>query len=943
MAIAKNEVKSIKENLVYVKNRLKSNAENILHESLSKDIEESNLKTRESNAQIISQLNEQVGIPYTALTNFSLETYQEERPSITKFSYKFPGIISLGRLRNWRGVPSKIANEEFESSIPLLLPTEHSHIGIFHNQQEKETIYETLELAGLKMMASLPDGLVRATIIDPSGSGQNFPRIITLSKKIITDILTDDDGIDRAMQDFKQSMSIVTQSIAQNGFSSIEEYNNNTDEIPQPYRFIFIANFPTGFNKRSAEALISLLDSGTAAGFHIFLTFSAPQGATEKHDIISGISLGNFMKNMSIFEFSHSKTANLDHSVMMLSAPLKTKIKNFYNSTYSIDFEYFSEKDVKGAISDMNDKISNMSLRPIISILKTIPDKKDFWKEDASAGICAPFAKSGIEDIYFSLGVNKTGESEAVYHALIGGSTGSGKTVALNDIILHTAMAYSPEEVEFWLLDYKEGTEFAIYKDFPYVKILSVESEIEFGHDVLTKAIRLIEERGEIFKQLNVSSLDKYNDAIKELNETTGNNLKKLSRIILIIDEFQVLFPNGKPKISQKTNDLITDIVRRGRSFGINLILSTQTLKDLDIDSSILSNMPLRVAFKMDEKDAVKFFSEGNQAPKFLSFPGEGILNAAHGLNGKNIFFQAYLTTNDDLKNIQQTVLDKMNDTYSKDEIKTFYKDRFVYNGDLEGNVKSNKHYDLNKVQEKLYIGESSGFSMSHAFLTFKKQFGDHFLSIGEDFEKAASNMGYLLEQLSCSSENYDIRFGCFYPNYEEYFHHIAQNGSKRNNVQEIVNATIETHINEIYDEFATRLDKVVREGKKTIKDLKQIFLILFYTSNIPILKSASYNANTPKGKFVKLIDEGSEYGIHICLYVPNYSAYSSIDLATKSSSFGKKLIFKDGSGIKTLSDNYSEIEFSKSDNVAIFQNNTLGNKISKIKPYVDKRIKDFA
>lgn len=937
----KNGIKSIKDNLVYVKEKLKTNAENILRNTLSEDIKKSNEKTRESNAQIISSLNEDVGIPYTALTNFSLETYNEEKPNITKFNYKFPGIISLGKLRNWRGIPSKIAKEDFESSIPLLLPTEHSHIGIFHNQQEKDVIYETLELAGLKMIASLPDGLVRVTVIDPSGSGQNFPRIITLNKKIVTDILTDEVGIDRAMQDFKQSMAIVTQSIAKNNFGSIEEYNNNTDEIPQPYRFIFIANFPAGFGKRSAEALISLLDSGASAGFHIFLTFSAPQGATEKHDIVSGISLGNFMKNMSVFEYSHSKTANLEHSVMMIAAPLKTKIKDFYNSTYNIDFEKCYLEDMKTLISDLNKRVSNMSMRPIISILKTIPQEKEFWQEDSSMGICVPFAKSGIEDIYFSLGVNKQGESEAVYHALIGGSTGSGKTVALNDIILHTAIAYSPEEVQFWLLDYKEGTEFAIYKDFPYVQILSVESEIEFGHEVLQKAIELIEERGELFKKFNVSNIEKYNSKIQELNENTGSNAKKLHRIIFIIDEFQMLFPSGKPKIVQKTNELISDIVRRGRSFGINLILSTQTLKDLDIDSNILSNMPMRVALKMDEKDASKFFNEENQAPKFLSFPGEGILNASHGLNGKNVFFQAYLTTNDDLKHIQQIIVDKIDEDY-EDRANEFYKNRFIYNGDLEGSVENNKLYDLRNTQEKIYIGESSGLSTYHSFISFKKQFGDHYLIIGEDSEKAASNVGYLLEQLSCSQEEYDIRFGCFYPNFEEYFHLIEKNEFKRNNIKEVSNATLNSEVDEIYAEFEKRLDMVVQNGKKAIKDLDQIFLVLFYISNIPMLKTSSYNVNTPKGRFLKLIDEGSEYGIHICLYAPNYTAYSSTDLSTKSSSFGKKMIFKDGSGIKTLGDNYSEFEFSKSNNVAIFQNNIKGNKIVKIKPYVDQRIKDF-
>ena len=597
--------KSIKDRLVYVKEQLKNNAENILRNTLSGDIGASNQQARENNGEIISRLNEEKGIPYLALTDFSLDIYNAEKPNITKFNYTFPGVLSLGKLRNWRGIPSKVITEEFNSSIPLLIPTEFSHLGFVYNQYNKDTIFGLLELAGLKMIASLPDGLAKVTIIDNSGSGQNFPRLITLNKKIVMDILSNEESIDRAMQKFKESMNIVTQSIAKNGFKSIEEFNNNKDEIPQPYNFIFIANFPSAFNKRSAEALISLLESGPAAGFHIFMTFSIPAGTTEKQDIVSGIPLGNFLRNISLFEFSNSRDAHLKNSVMMIASPLKNEIRDFYNNVYSIDFEKFYEEDVKALISDLNKRISNVSIRHVISIMKTLPEIEDFWQKDSSVGICVPFAKSGIEDIYFSLGVNQMGETEPTFHALVGGTTGSGKTVTLNDIILHTTINYSPDSVQFWLLDYKEGTEFAIYRNFPYVKILSVESEIEFGHEVLEKAINTITERGEIFKEYNVSNIVDYNNAVKTLNENTGTNIPIMPRIIIVIDEFQKLFPSSKLSIIQKSNTYIEDIVKRGRSFGINLILSTQTLKDLSIDSSILSNMPLRIALKMDEKDAL--------------------------------------------------------------------------------------------------------------------------------------------------------------------------------------------------------------------------------------------------------------------------------------------------------------------------------------------------
>jgi len=868
----------------------------------------------------------------------SFEDLKKEREALKKEQYHFPDIINLGKLVNDKTIYSKIMKDNsFRTDVPFFVPVQNAGIAFLINHKYSDRINRLLEIVGIDMISSLPDGLVKVTLIDKSGSGQNMPILSALHEKFIEGkVLSEDNEIENELEEIKHSMGAIAQSISANGFDSIEEYNTETEEVPQRYNLVFINGFPNGFSKKATENLASLIESGSKSGIYVFMSinYDPVYGLNQS---INGITLNHIIKQMTTFEFSdrpHDLLTKkiINENVEVLKIPLKNEedLKVMWNTKFKIKMKEVNPNELKKRVRYLNEIIKDLDLKPVIDIEKVYPPKEKFWSKSAGKGVCVPFGKKGIENTFLSIGINQYGEDEATHHALIGGSTGSGKTVLVHDIILMISMFYSPKEVQFFLLDYKEGTEFAVYKDFPYVNILSMESEIEFGHEVLDRAIKTMEDRGALFKKVGAANLVTYNSKVEEKD--------KLPRIIIIIDEFQVLLPKDQ-RISSKTNEKLDRILRLGRSFGINLMLATQTLKGVDLDPAIMSNIPLRIALKMDEKDAAKLFTEDNTAPKFLKNPGEGIYNKSYGNSKSNLHFQAYKCLGDSVKNTMDMVLEHMNQNMNPIIIEEIKESRFVYNGESEGNFNNNeKIHELVKNKEytnKIYIGEPAGLSKEHTYISFENNdFGENLLVLGADQVKAASLFYYMTKQIMELQEgNNKVYFFNFNLQYKKTFaEKFKEFEGERFNL--IDNKDSEKYLEEIYEEYKRR--KEISENENV--DFDKLFFFMFYIESSKLFSGAGYgNKNT---KMIEdMLRNGPEVGVHIALYATNFSTMTENDLSRELSKFKKKIALKGGDSIKIFGTD-SAASFSKSDNVSIIDSGKIGNSLSKFKPYIENDFK---
>lgn len=149
---------------------------------------------------------------------------------------------------------------------------------------------------------------------------------------------------------------------------------------------------------------------------------------------------------------------------------------------------------------------------------------------------------------------------------LIVGIPGTGKSHFIDAIILNGAWKYSPDELNFHLIDFKDGLASSAYVDdrcrIPHVKVVSTKNKKEEAEIILTGILNEKELRAQKFSKLGVANISAFNKKSSE----------KMPRLIVIIDECQHLFDDD---YLSKTSEII---VREGRAMGIHLVLATQTV-----------------------------------------------------------------------------------------------------------------------------------------------------------------------------------------------------------------------------------------------------------------------------------------------------------------------------------------------------------------------------
>jgi hypothetical protein len=146
-----------------------------------------------------------------------------------------------------------------------------------------------------------------------------------------------------------------------------------------------------------------------------------------------------------------------------------------------------------------------------------------------------------------------------------------------------------------------------------------------------------LEMRARIFKSASARDFAEY-------RKSSG---VRLPRVLLIIDEFQVLFSEGR-QVAEAAEQLLSQLLKQGRSFGIHILLATQTLKGINAQSigSIITQLGCRIALACGQEDSALILGGGNWAAAELHSPPEGIINNANGAKSGNVKFSIPLAEN---------------------------------------------------------------------------------------------------------------------------------------------------------------------------------------------------------------------------------------------------------------------------------------------------------
>ncbi|MEZ8039525.1 DNA translocase FtsK 4TM domain-containing protein [Vibrio sp. 1F263] len=234
-------------------------------------------------------------------------------------------------------------------------------------------------------------------------------------------------------------------------------------------------------------------------------------------------------------------------------------------------------------------------------------------------------------------------------HVLVAGTTGSGKSVGVNVMILSMLYKASPEDVRFIMIDPKM-LELSIYEGIPHL-LSEVVTDMKDASNALRWCVGEMERRYKLMSALGVRNIKGYNDKLKMAAEAghpihdplwkPGDSmdpeaplLEKLPYIVVVVDEFADLIM----VVGKKVEELIARLAQKARAAGVHLILATQRPSVDVITGLIKANIPTRVAFTVSTKTDSRTILDQGGAESLLGMgdmlylpPGSSHTTRVHG------------------------------------------------------------------------------------------------------------------------------------------------------------------------------------------------------------------------------------------------------------------------------------------------------------------------
>ena len=247
-------------------------------------------------------------------------------------------------------------------------------------------------------------------------------------------------------------------------------------------------------------------------------------------------------------------------------------------------------------------------------------------------------------------------------HLLIAGSTGSGKSVAINGIITSILMNAKPSEVKMMLIDPKK-VELGIYNGIPHL-LSPVVSEPKKAARALNKVVSEMEHRYDLFAKHNQRKISTFNEYVKGMTEEERGDLKPLPYIVVVVDELADLMMT----VSNDVEGAIIRLAQMGRAAGIHMILATQRPSVDVITGLIKSNVPSRIAFAVSSGIDSRTILDTNGAEKLL---GRGDMLYLPIDKNKPSRVQGAFISDQDVENVVDYIKEQQPAEYDDDMIVT--------------------------------------------------------------------------------------------------------------------------------------------------------------------------------------------------------------------------------------------------------------------------------
>lgn len=797
-------------------------------------------------------------------------------------------------------------------SLPLALNFPNQGSLLFETPDTGDaTVIGALNNIILRLLATTPPGKLSFTIIDPVSLGQNFSGLMHLGdyeeSLINRRIWTQRDQIEERLAEQGEHIEKVIQMYLRNEYETITEYNEKAGSVAEKYHFLVVADFPASFSDIAAKRLQSIAQSGPRCGIFTLIHWDTRQP-------MPGDFVPDELRKNSICIRRTGTEFVLNKQQTELGATLACD----------------PPPDPDLAVNLVH-KIGQSSIdsnRVQVPFVQIAPKPEDLWTLETTSELRIPVGRTGATKFQY-LAIGKGTRQ----HALFAGKTGSGKSTLFHVIITNLALACSPEQVEFYLIDFKKGVEFKCYatKHLPHAKVVAIESDREFALSVLQRVDDELKRRGDIFRKLGVQDIPGYK---------REGGVEPMPRSLLIIDEFQEFFVQDDP-IAQSASLLFDRIVRQGRAFGIHVLLGSQTLGGAySLARATLGQMSIRVALQCNEADSYLIMDENNSAPRLLSRPGEGIYNDAAGAMEGNSPFQVVWLPDDE----RDTWLDQVHDLAEKKH--KHYPHPIVFEGNAPSDIKEN---DLLRaaldstptappVTGRCWLGAPNSIK-GPTEAGFQRQSGSHMLVVGQRDEALLTMIGVSMLALAAQFPRDAAKFVLF---------HGAVPGSTEAAFldqivkaipQEIVVASgleISSTMNDLAVDLKARLanETPANTAPATFLFIHGLhkFKKLRHEDDFSFSSGDSESGPNPGAQLNQLITEGSSLGMHIFTTVDTLNSVNRFMNRKALTEFEMRVVFQ-----MSANDSASLIDSPRAGDLglhrALFYNEHEGS-IETFRPY---------
>lgn len=846
---------------------------------------------------------------------------------ITTFSSNnYTPLVEIGTFKKNIEINGICLQKELKVILPFL---DCNSLLIIHDNKTKQNVDSIHDTLITRALISNEVGKVNLTLSDLKGLGEFFREFIPLSHEFVK-IANGKNKLEETLVECESRLQEVsikyTASSKYSDFISLGSYNydkikNKKFEEIIPHFISVILNLSYDSDEQLIKKLSNLISNGAKNGTQFILTWNIDDETSGNKQLLDDIISNNDVITIDLVG-NRSNYLDVEHELIPNQIPKEKK----HDLVDSYNFQYA--------------EVANKVIKELF--INKMPAKNQWFSRESSEQVSIPVGVSKQHRGEQNIDI-KTSDFQA--HLMLSGGTGSGKTNFLKTFITSAALHYSPDELEFYLIDLKNGIGFDIFRKFqlPHVKMFAMGAENELIYNLINNLNDEMNKRLNLFAENGVDDIHKYNKA-------HPNN--KVKRTILIIDELATAFEGDYP-LKDEIIDRLSPLARKARAAGINLFFSTQNFNRIQGISKINSEIPIRIVLKSSLDAANALLDSRNDAMKHVKTIGDGVVNYQLGVKqdeSDNQLFKGYLLENDDLEKILLEIKEESEKRgYAPNELivyNNFTQAVFEENIDIQAQNRLTINKESIKVPTKyrkipIWLGEPTNISKSHFKINLEKNFNENILVTGIDKTVSINAIFNIISSLTYAFASGEIAIRVFsFLNEEENDEYSLNKLGKMSEEFDYKFLNSENY----YEEFEKLNNELKLRKNENNKQTKRIFAFFIGLEKAQHFFNQGSFSLSDNGEDLKiLLESGNAQNIHAVCEMRQPSILSKILKSGAINYFKHRIVFHLGSSDEssTALDHKIAASLYKQDEPytkyrAIYYDADFEKVFYKFKPYIN-------